>query len=312
MIRTAFLACVAFVMLMANCRGTDTPAAFDKQAFEAYTRYLLLWGPEVKVEIDDPKPSAIPGLDEVRVRGSVGSAVQGETFFMAKDGHTFVHGSLFDMTRNPFELVRSKLRTEDQPSFGPAAASVVIVVFSDFECPYCKMESTVLRSDLVKTYPDQVRVVFKDLPIARVHPWATRAAIIGRCVFHQKASLFWIYHDWVFEHQSDLSLDNLQGKVIASLKESGLNEVDLDSCIKTKEPQEEINRSMDEAVDLGVTGTPVLFVNGRMMLGAAWPTLKQAIETELDHQKKAKADLLDCGCGLPDTTRASMLLAGPR
>jgi len=312
MMRTIFLTSVAFVILMANCLGTDTPATFDKPAFEAYARYLLLWGPEVKVEIDDPKPSAIPGLDEVRVRGSVDRAVQSETFFVAKDRHTVVQGSLFDMTRNPFESVRSKLRTEGQPSFGSAAASVVIVVFSDFECPYCKMESTVLRLDLVKAYPDQVRVVFKDLPIARMHPWATQAAVIGRCVFHQKASLFWTYHDWVFEHQSDLSLDNLQGKAIASLKDSGLNEGDLDSCIKSKEPQEEINRSMDEAADLGVTGTPVLFVNGRMMLGAAWPTLKQAIETELDHQKKARADLLDCGCGLPDTSRASMLLGGPR
>jgi protein-disulfide isomerase len=212
------------------------------------------------------------------------------------------------MSKDPFEAIRAKLRTENQPSFGSSAAPIVIVVFSDFECPFCKMESTVLRSNLIQAYPSLVRVVFKDFPNARMHPWANQASILGRCIFDQNPSLFWEYHDWIFEHQSEISPDNLQGKVQDALRHTDLHQGDLDSCRTTREPQEAINRSLDEGANVGVTGTPILFINGRMMLGAAWPSLQQAVETELGHQKKTKVALPDCGCGVPDTSRAAVLL----
>ena len=288
--------------LLVNVFGSDTRAPeFNKQSFEAYARYLLLWGPEIRVEIDDPKPSAVSGLDEVRVRGLFEQAVQLETFYIAKDRRTIIRGSLLDVTKNPFELVRSKLRVDEQPSFGGPAAPVVIVIFSDFECQFCKMESSVIRNDLVKAYPKQVQVVFRDFPIARMHPWAMQAAVTGRCIFHQKPAVFWDYHDWVFDHQADLSSDNLSAKITEAMQDKGLNQMQLDACIKDKATTEEINHSIGEAAELGVTGTPVLFVNGRMMPGAAWPSLHQAIEAELEHQNAPKAVISDCGCSLMPT-----------
>ncbi len=296
--KTCSVAFVALVLLTASVFGTDSRPAFDKPAFESYVRYLLLWGSEVSVQIDDPQPTSIPGLDQVIVRGTVDKVAQIETFYLSKDGHSAVHGSLLDLQEDPFEAFRTKLSTDHQPSFGPTNAPVLVVIFSDFACPFCKMESSVLRSDLPRNYPDQVRVVFKDFPNARMHPWATQAAVIGRCIFHQKPALFWNYHDWIFGHQTDISSTSLVDNVSDALKSEGLNKEELESCVRTPEPQAEIDRAIAEGISLGVTGTPILFVNGRKMLGSAWPTLKEAIEIELKHGKKTKADLGECGCGI--------------
>src|SRR6267378_3211269 len=61
-----------------------------------------------------------------------------------------------------------KLHTDLQPSFGTPGAPVVIVLFSDFECPYCKEEAKALRSNLLATYPKEVRLYFKDLPLTQI------------------------------------------------------------------------------------------------------------------------------------------------
>ena len=82
-----------------------------------------------------------------------------------------------------------KLKTEFQPSLGTPGAPVVLVAFSDFECPHCKDEATMLRQNLLSAYPTQVRLYFKDFPLEAIHPWAKTAAIAGRCVFRQSASL---------------------------------------------------------------------------------------------------------------------------
>ena len=62
-------------------------------------------------------------------------------------------------------------------------------------------------------FPTQVRVYFKDFPLEPIHPWAKPAAIAGRCVFRQKPAAFWDFHDWIFEHQGEITVENLKDKV---------------------------------------------------------------------------------------------------
>lgn len=284
-LRTIFL--FAAVVSTVLCCGTaGAQSRLDKPALESYIRYLLLWGPEIRVEISDPRPSALEGFDEVTVGGYLGSAGQKEVFFVSKDGKRMIRGSLLDLTKNPFDATRSKLRIAGQPAFGPEDAPVVVAIFSDFECQFCKQEASVVRTTLAQKYPSQVRVVFKDFPLAVRHPWSTLAAISGRCIFRQKPEAFWLFHDWVFEHQSEITVENLKTKVMEAVQDKGLNQAELDTCIATKATAEEINSSIQEGIELGVTGTPVLFVNGRMMPGPAWQNLRGAIEAELS---KAKA-----------------------
>ena len=59
-----------------------------------------------------------------------------------------------------------------------------------------------------------MRVYFKDMPLEQIHPWAKPAAIAGRCIFKQNPAAFWEYHDWIYEHQSEMNAENLRAKIM--------------------------------------------------------------------------------------------------
>ena len=169
-------------MAVAGAQAARTAAkksAFDKPAMEAYVRHLFLYGTQIKVEVDDPKPSQLPGFREVVVRASAGQASEVRQFYVSRDGQKILQATVWDINANPFERDLKLLKTDLSPSFGTAGAPVVIVVFSDFQCQYCRQEGKMLREQLLKAYPNQVRVYFKDMPLQQIHPWATAAAIAG-------------------------------------------------------------------------------------------------------------------------------------
>jgi protein-disulfide isomerase len=248
--------------------------------------------------LGNPKPSPLPGFDEVLVHATAGEASADETLYVSRDGQKIVRGTFFEIDKNPFKAQLDKLHTELQPSFGTPGAPVVIVLFSDFECPYCKEEAKSLRSNLVSTYPKEVRLYFKDLPLAQVHPWAMPAAIAGRCIFKQNPAAFWTYHDWIYEAQADITADNLKSKILEFVKGKEIDPMQLERCMDSKATQPEIDKSMAEAKALGVNATPTLFVNGRQLVGAqaAWANLRQVIDYEIEYQKTAKNAGEDCGC----------------
>ncbi len=170
---------------------TAAKPSVNKVAIEAYVRHLFVWPTPIEVTVGDPKPSPIPGFYEVSVRGSQGEASQEETFYVSADGQKMVRGTVFDMAKNPFKEDLDKLKTDYQPSFGTPGAPVVIVEFSDFECPYCRQEAEIIRQNLLSAYPKEVRLYYMDFPLESLHPWAKSAAMAGRCIFHQSASTFW-------------------------------------------------------------------------------------------------------------------------
>jgi protein-disulfide isomerase len=298
MLRNLALTLLAAAVLWSAEKAPVKKSAFDKPTLEAYVRHLFVWGPQIKVEVGEPKASPLPGFDEVMVHASAGGASADETLYISKDGQKIVRGNYFEIDKNPFKPQLDKLRTELQPSFGTPGAPVVIVLFSDFECPYCKEEAKSLRSNLVSTYPKEVRLYFKDLPLSQIHPWALPAAIAGRCIFKQNPSAFWDYHDWIYEAQSDISTDNLKSKIVEFVKGREIDPMQLERCMDSKATMPEIEKSIAEAKALGVSGTPTLFVNGRVLVGqaAAWANLRQVIDYEIEYQKTAKNTGEDCGC----------------
>ncbi len=300
MFRTIFIVILVAGGLWCAETGKTPPkkTAFDKATMETYVRHLFVWGPTIKVEVGEPKPSPLTGFNEVKVHASAGQASADETLYVSKDGQKILRGSVYDVNQNPFKPQLEKLRTDLQPSFGTPGATVVIVVFSDFECPYCKDEAKALRTNLLSTYPTQVRLYFKDLPLEQIHPWAKPASIAGRCVFKQNPAAFWDYFDWAYEHQGELNADNLKSKVLEFAKGKELDALQLERCIDTKATEAEVDRSVAEAKELAVTGTPTLFVNGRQLIGPStqWPNLRQVIDYEIEYQKTAKNAGEDCGC----------------
>ncbi|PYT26695.1 MAG: hypothetical protein DMG58_21915 [Acidobacteria bacterium] len=289
MFRTLASAILLAAALWSAEKAPARKSAFDKATLEAYVRHLNVWGPQIKIQIDNPKPSSLPGFEEVTVHASAGNASADETFYVSKDGQKILRGNVFEVAQNPFKSQLDKLHTDLQPSFGTPGAPVVIVIFSDFECPYCKEEAKALRANLLATYPKEVRLYFKDLPLTQIHPWALQAALAGRCIFKQNPGAFWDYHDWIYEAQTDVTADNLKSKILEFVKGKEIDPL---------QTQPEIDKSVAESKALGVAATPTVFVNGRQLVGqaAAWANLRQVIDYEIEYQKTAKNAGEDCGC----------------
>ena len=299
MLRSLSSAAAALLCLCA-AGFAQNKSALDKATLETYVRHLLVMDSSVTVQVGDPKPSDLPGFSEVIVSASAGTAHQDFPFLVSKDGSKIVQGAYYDVSQNPFKRDLDKLKTEGAPSQGTQGASVVIVEFSDFECPFCQKESNILRQNLLSTYPTQVHLYYKQFPLTSMHPWSKGAAIASRCVYSQKSDEFWKYHDWIFDHQNEITPNNLKDKVLDWAKgEQALDGLKLAACIDNKSAEGEVDKDIAEGHALGVDSTPTLYINGRRIAAAAeWPTLKAIIDEEIEYQKTAKNAGEDCGCAI--------------
>jgi protein-disulfide isomerase len=312
MSRFLLLTLAAGLWLAAPVSAQDQKkSALDKAVLEAYVRHLFVMPSQVSIQVSDPKPSELPGLVEVVLHASMGTASQDFSFLVSKDGSKILQAVVYDTNSNPFKPDLDKLKTEFQPSYGTPGAPVVLVAFADFECPICKTEATMLRQNLLSAYPTQVRYYFKDFPIESLHPWAKPAAIAGRCVFRQNSGSFWSYHDWIYAHQADITAANFKDKVMEWAKgEKDIDVLQLGQCMDTKATEAEVDKNLAEGHALDVTGTPTLFVNGRRIPQVIdWSNLRGIIDYEIEYQKTAKNAGENCGCdqkldlpGLPQKT----------
>lgn len=292
----------AFLIAGIPSAQTAVPA-LDKTRIEGFLRHLLLWGPQIQVSLSDPRPSGVPGLYELQVTARYQQSSVEELFFVSADGKHIVRGSLFRTDQPPYAADAARIRTEGHPVLGapdPKAARLQLVVFSDFQCSFCREEARSLRENLPKAYPGQFRLVFRDYPLEQIHPWARQAAVAGRCALRQGNELFWKYHDWVFEKQQEIRLENFRPKVMEWLKTAGGDETVFAACLDSPEPEAEIAASIAEARQLRIQSTPTLFVNGRALAGSIpWPQLKAILDLELEFAKKAESSSDCCTLTLP-------------
>jgi protein-disulfide isomerase len=278
----------ALLLAAAAAAAAQAPArpAIDKAALEAYLRHLELWIPQVAVTIGDPTPSrTLPGFSEVIVNLSYNGQGKEEHYLVSPDGKSIVKGEAYALDGNPFQANLDRIKLTGQPSFGPATAKVDIVVYGDFQCPYCKAEAETMRANVPKTFAQDVRVFFKDFPLEQIHPWARPASIAGRCVFRQNAEAFWKFHDWIYKVQSEITPENLTERTLAWAGENGVNGVELGRCIETRATDAEVMANLNEGRALGVDATPTLIINGRKLPGGVleWPVLQGLIQLELAH-----------------------------
>ena len=270
--------------------------ALDKEDLETYLRHLYAWAPEVRVEIGDFQPSSVDGLLQTNVLLSHKLRSREIVFRITKDGRQVLDGSAYEIIKNPFQPNLEKITTSGHPSFGTPGAPVVVVAYSDFQCPYCAKEAKVLRTQLIESYPQQVRVYFRDYPL-KTHNWAMAGAIAGRCIYQLEPEVFWRYHDWIFEHQKDITPANLEDKVMEFAAAEGLDSLKLGRCIDSRETEKAIQESKKEGASVGVRSTPTLFINGRPLTGAIqWERLQQIVDNEIEYQKMANNAGDDCGC----------------
>jgi protein-disulfide isomerase len=150
----------------------------------------------------------------------------------------------------------------DDPVLGAANAKVTVVVFSEFECPFCaKVEATLKQ--LRDKYGDSLRFVWKDRPLP-FHKHATRAATLGRLVYQRKGNVaFWQLHDALFAQQKELD-----AAIAKEAERYGIAAATLDQAMKAGDAAKVIARSAETADDFGSRGTPSFFINGVRLQGA--------------------------------------------
>jgi protein-disulfide isomerase len=152
---------------------------------------------------------------------------------------------------------------------------VTIVEFADFQCPYCRRMAPVLREVLQK-YPRDVRLVYRQLPLIDLHPNSLHAAEASLCALEQ--GKFWEMHDAMFADQDALDVDGLK-RTAAQVQ---LRAQPFADCLASDRTLAVIRADTKAATDLGVNGTPGLFINGRFVSGAvSYEEMAATIEDEL-------------------------------
>lgn len=161
----------------------------------------------------------------------------------------------------PPPVFRVEISLNGAPSKGAEKAAVTIVKFEDFQCPYCKAVQPTF-AELLKRYDGKVRVVHKDLPLDAIHPQARQAAEAARCAGEQ--GQFWQYHDKLYNGFPKLDVGDLKSYA----KEVGLNAGNFDQCLASGKVKAAVQKDLSEGAELGLTGTPAFFINGREITGA--------------------------------------------
>ena len=272
------------------------PPKIDKARLEAYLRYAEGFTSGVKLAVGDPTPSPYPGYFRIIVHLSMDQQRADRLYYISATGDRMISGTIWDLNQTPFLDVLQHLNTNG-PSFGPANAKITVVIFSDFECPYCRELAKTVRDNIPQKYPNDVRVVFKDFPIDAIHKWARRAAEVGRCLADQKPSAFWGFHDWIFEHQQEANdtfehqkdaFDKyLRDRALAIAKEQNVDSAKLSTCFDSHTAAEQVEADEQEGRLLQIQQTPTLFVNGRMVPGAvSWAQLDTILQVELNRPKE--------------------------
>lgn len=157
---------------------------------------------------------------------------------------------------------------------GNKNASVTIVEFSDFQCPYCARLQPTLN-EVLKAYPKEVRLVYKDFPLA-FHKQAKNAAKATRAAGEQ--GKYWEMHDLIFEKYSSLTEEMFKEFAVKLNLDINKFEADFSSNKYDKLIQEDINLGRQA----GVSGTPTLFVNGKRMQSRSFDDFKTTIDGYLN------------------------------
>jgi len=261
---------------VALAQEPSDPQAQVRRHLEAYLRYFYAWGDDVQVKVGPLHESTLPGISTTLVEALQGEQKFQQVFLVGAEGRLLVRGEILDTTQDPFAPARRGVNLINQPAKGPADAPVTIVEFGDFQCPTCAQIYPTLKKLMAER--KDVRLVFKDLPLVNKHDWAYAAAVAGQCALQQSPEAFWALHDFFFENQDKLNVQNLDarldrwaesrdGTVGLSDRRWRVDSAQFRTCRQEKSTAHRVDASLREAAALGLVNTPTLLINGRPLVG---------------------------------------------
>jgi len=293
-------------LVLLFCLGCSAQALSPEanQRIERQVRSHFKLPEAVSVTVGTPKASEFSGYDTLPITFEGGGQKNTYDFLLSKDGKKLLRLTDIDITPETYartltqdtamrheqaELMK-KINVSGRPWRGAASPKVTIVVYDDFQCPYCAMMYQTLFADSMKEYADRLRIVFKDYPLFEIHPWAKRAAIDSNCLAEQSNDAYWAFSDYVHANQKEISgptrdlsaaFARLDAAALDAGKKHPLDASVLQACLKSQ-PDTSLNASVKEAESLGVSSTPTFFINGDKGSGALTEAeLRQEIRAAL-------------------------------
>jgi protein-disulfide isomerase len=243
------------------------------------------YDPSITWMIYDIRATAIPGLADVLVSLN---RQQPQHIYISAETQTAIIGELIPFGPNPFAPIRATLQAANGPAQGSQTPTILLVEFSDLECPHCKAAQPIVEK-LVGDFP-QVRYVFEQFPLpATMHPWAMKAAQYADCVQRLAPASFFKYINAVFENQGGIAAATADDKLKEFAKDLGLDPEKVAACSSEPQTEASIKKSLDLGESLNVNQTPTLFINGRRVLGLEdipYSHLKTLVQFEIDHAGK--------------------------
>src|ERR1700733_10409602 len=252
--------------------NTDLPKKIERQVRSYYSL-----PPEVHVTVGAITPSGDwPNFDAVNVSIEGGDAKKSDyKFLLSKDRATMLRMVKFDLTKDPFADLMSKIDVNGRPIRGAKNAKVLVVNFDDFECPFCSRMHQTLFPEILKEYGDRVTFIYKDYPLVEMHPWALHASIDANCLAAQNGEAYWDFADYIHANQRDVNSEPTPAARFAALdrmtllqgQKHNLDAAKLQSCLKAQD-EGVVRASLKEGDALGINATPTIFINGQKLDGA--------------------------------------------
>jgi len=291
--RIHFLVGLLALSLAVGCKaqsaGSGTQDAALNRRIEVLVRSQFGIPPEVSVTLGQRTSSQISGFDTLPITLSHGSTKKVIDFLVSTDNKKLARLESFDLAKDPV----FNIDIAGRPIRGNPNAKVTVINFDDLQCPYCAHMHSSLFPATIDRYKDNVRYVYKDDPLVEIHPWAMHAAVDANCIAAQNSQTYWNFVDYLHAHGQEVNgEDRNLAKSFAALDriardEAAIAKLDsakLDACL-AKQDETQVRASAKEAQELGIDGTPALFVDGERINGAVpeeqvWLVIDRALRAD--------------------------------
>lgn len=278
--------------------ATQATGLPTKDTVESFMNHMFGWDKGTTYNVLEIRPSRSAGVAQVFVSMKGEQGQQNGMFYVMPDGKfAILGGEMMPFGADPFAPARAEITSRaNGPTKGPANAAVTIVEFSDLECPACKAAQPTIDR-LIADEPD-VKFIFQNFPLEKLHPWAFLAASYADCVGRQNPDAFWTFVGSVYRDQEAITAllpstatsgeDAMKQAVPAITKKlqelvaaTPANSNKVAACAAEPMTAERIRKSVQLGTDLEVTGTPTIYINGRRVTNISstpYETLKGLVE----------------------------------
>jgi len=231
--------------------NSTLPITEVERRVEAYMNKKLV-KPGITVEISKSAEEGIFYKFNVNILKD-GEVVTTATVYATKDGRYLILNMV-----NISKSMKFEVSIEGEPTKGNPNAKITIVEFSGYDCPFCARFARETMKKILSNF--SVKFVLKDFP---VHG-EVKAHEAANCAMEQ--GKYWEYHDILFERQGEWRKND--SKFVEYAKELGLDVDKFKACLDSGKYRQEVLEDKQEGIELGVTGTPTFFINGKKVVGS--------------------------------------------